>query len=144
MIRTRRHAVAFGRFTRYAGLGGGVTVAASAVLVPLSQWLPWIVANALVTVASTVVTTELHARVTFRYGPPDLARHLRSAATVAVGWLVTSGAVAALYALRPDAGPLHQQVVYLCAAGLVGVGRYAALRLTVFVEHRTVSGASAL
>ncbi len=128
----RRHAAAFGRF---AGLGSGVTLAASAALVLLAQWIPWMVANALTTVASTVVATELHARVSFGHGRPGLAGHLKSAATIAVGWLVTSAAVGSLAVLRPDSGLVLQQTVYLSATALVGIGRYLVLRLMVFAER---------
>ncbi|MEV6482312.1 hypothetical protein [Streptomyces sp. NPDC051576] len=128
----RRHAAAFGRF---AGLGSGITLVASAALVPLAQWMPWMAANALTTVASTAVATELHARVSFGHGRPGLAGHLKSAATIALGWLVTSGAVGALAALRPEAGLVLQQTVYLSATALVGIGRYLVLRLAVFAER---------
>lgn len=130
--RMRRHAAAFGRF---AGLGGAVTLASSAALVLLGQWIPWMAANALTTVASTVVATELHARVSFGHGRPGLAGHLRSAATTAAGWLVTSAAVGALAALRPGAGLVLQQTVYLSATALVGIGRYLVLRLGVFAPR---------
>ncbi|MET7350885.1 hypothetical protein ABZT42_23345 [Streptomyces mirabilis] len=128
----RRHAAAFGRF---AGLGSGVTLAASAALVLLSQWIPWMAANALTTVASTVVATELHARVSFGHGRPGLVGHLKSAATMALGWLVTSAAVGSLAVLRPGAGLALQQTVYLSATALVGIGRYLVLRLVVFAER---------
>lgn len=127
----RRHAAAFCRF---AGLGSGVTLAASAALVVLSQWMPWMAANALTTVISTVLATELHARVSFGHGRPGLAGHLKSAATMVLGWLATSGAVAALAALRPGTGVVLQQTVYLSATALVGVGRYLLLRLAVFAD----------
>ncbi|MGW1869984.1 GtrA family protein [Streptomyces mauvecolor] len=127
----RRHAAAFGRF---AGLGGGVTLASSVVLVLLSQWVPWVAANALTTVASAVVATELHARVSFGHGRPGWTGHLKSAVTVALGWLVTSAAVGSLAALRPGAGLVLQQTVYLSATALVGIGRYLALRMAVFAE----------
>jgi putative flippase GtrA len=128
----RRHTAAFGRF---AALGSGVTLAASAALVVLSQWIPWAAANALTTVASSVVATELHARVSFGHGRPGLAGHLKSGATIAAGWLATSAAVAALTALRPDAGLVLQQTVYLTATALVGLGRYLVLRLAVFTPR---------
>ncbi|MEO3750755.1 hypothetical protein [Streptomyces sp. B6B3] len=128
----RRHAAVF---VRFAGLGGGVTLVASAALVLFSQWIPWLAANVLTTVASTVAATELHARVSFGHGRPGLAAHLKSAATIAVGWLVTSAAVGALAVLRPDAGLVLQQTVYLSATALVGIGRYLVLRLAVFAER---------
>jgi hypothetical protein len=92
-------------------------------------------ANALTTVASTVVATELHARVSFGHGRPGLAGHLKSAATIALGWLVTSAAVGSLAVLRPGAGLVLQQTVYLSATALVGIGRYLVLRLAVFAER---------
>ena len=128
----RRHAAAFGRF---AGLGSGVTLAASGALVLLSQWMPWMAANALTTVVSTVVATELHARVSFGHGRPGLVGHLKSAVTMGLGWLVTSAVVGALAALRPGAGLVLQQTVYLSATALVGIGRYLVLRLAVFAER---------
>ncbi|WP_328935984.1 MULTISPECIES: hypothetical protein [unclassified Streptomyces] len=67
-------------------------------------------------------------------GRPGLAGHLKSAATIAAGWLVTSAAVGALAALRPGAGLVLQQTVYLSATALVGMGRYLVLRLAVFTE----------
>ncbi|MEU5594491.1 GtrA family protein [Streptomyces sp. NPDC020298] len=128
----RRHAAAF---VRFAGMGGGVTLTASAALVLLSQWIPWMAANVLTTIVSTVAATELHARVSFRHGRPGLAGHLKSATTMAVGWLVTSAAVGVLAALRPGAGLVLQQTVYLSATALVGIGRYLVLRLSVFAER---------
>lgn len=128
----RRHAAAF---VRFAVLGSGVTLVASAALVLLAQWMPWMAANALTAVASTVAATELHARVSFAHGRPGLAGHLKSAATIAAGWLVTTAAVTALAELRPDAGLLLEQTVYLSATALVGVGRYLVLRLVVFAQR---------
>ncbi|MFI9155584.1 hypothetical protein [Streptomyces sp. NPDC053367] len=128
----RRHTAAF---LRFAALGSGVTLAASAALVQLAQWMPWMAANALTTVASSVLATELHARVSFGHGRPGPAGHLKSGATVAAGWLVTSAAVGALAELRPDAGLVPQQTVYLTATALVGVGRYLVLRLAVFAQR---------
>ncbi|MEU1408300.1 hypothetical protein ABZ471_39410, partial [Streptomyces sp. NPDC005728] len=69
------------------------------------------------------------------HGRPGLAGHLKSAATIALGWLVTSAAVGSLAALRPGAGLVLQQTVYLSATALVGIGRYLVLRLTVFAER---------
>jgi putative flippase GtrA len=128
----RRHAAAF---VRFAVLGSGVTLAASAALVLLAQWLPWMAANALTSVVSTVAATELHARVSFEHGRPGLAGHLKSAATIAAGWLVTTAAVTALAAVRPDAGLVLEQTVYLSATALVGVARYLVLRLVVFARR---------
>jgi hypothetical protein len=66
---------------------------------------------------------------------PGLAGHLKSAATMALGWLITSAAVGSLDALRPGAGLVLQQTVYLSATALVGIGRYLVLRLVVFAQR---------
>ncbi|MFE7327032.1 hypothetical protein ACFU8W_18920 [Streptomyces sp. NPDC057565] len=55
-------------FVRFVVCGGGVGLASSGVLVLLSDRIPMAVANALVTVVSTVIATELHGRVSFRSG----------------------------------------------------------------------------
>ncbi|MFJ8593798.1 hypothetical protein [Streptomyces sp. NPDC093598] len=86
-------------------------------------------------VLTTVTATEPHARVSFGHGRPGLTGHLKSAATMAVGWLVTTAAVGALAVLRPGAGLLTQQTVYPSATALVGIGRYLVLRLSVFAER---------
>jgi hypothetical protein len=59
-------------FVRFVLLGGGVGLASSAAVPPTATLMPWVVANALITVASTVLGTELHARFTFgTVGGPD-------------------------------------------------------------------------
>ncbi|MQY13650.1 hypothetical protein SRB5_38000 [Streptomyces sp. RB5] len=137
----RQHAAAFARFV---GLGGGVTLVSSAALAVLGGWLPFAAANALIALVSTAATTELHARLTFGHGRPDLRQHLQSGAGCGIGWLATTAAVAALHALRADAGVVLEQTVYLSATGLVGLGRYVFLRLAVFTEHRPAAGPVAL
>ena len=129
----RRHAAAFGLF---AGLGCGVTLVASGVLVLLAQWMPWVVANALTTVANAVAATELQARVSLGGGRPGLAGHLKSAGTIVLGWMITSTAVGTLAALRPDSGLVVQETVYLSATALVGIIRYLVLSRAVTGDAR--------
>ncbi|WP_329118968.1 GtrA family protein [Streptomyces sp. NBC_01465] len=119
-------------FVRFTALGGGMTLLASAVIPVVALWMPWALANALITVASTAAATELHGRVTFRHGRPDWRRHLQSALTIAGGWLVTTVAVTALQDLHPNAGTLLTQAVYLTASALVGIARFLILKLSVF------------
>ncbi|MEV7405209.1 hypothetical protein AB0N93_33060 [Streptomyces sp. NPDC091267] len=119
-------------FVRFTALGGGMTLAVSTALPVLALWMPWALANALITVASAAAATELHSRVTFRQGSPGWRRHLQGALTIAGGWLLTTIAVTALHALDPDAGVLLTQGVYLTAGSLVGLGRFLVLQLAVF------------
>lgn len=61
-------------FLRFAVCGGGVGLASSGVLMALSGPVPFALANAVVTVASTVLATELHARFTFGGAAPGGGR----------------------------------------------------------------------
>ncbi|WP_405718727.1 GtrA family protein [Streptomyces sp. NBC_00046] len=126
-------------FARFVVCGGGVGLVSSAAVVLLSARIPMAVANALVTVASTVVATELHRRISFRSERKGWGVHLRSGATVAVSYAFTTGALLCLFAVQPHPSPLAAQTVYLAASALAGVGRFALLRVIVF-GNRSRSG----
>ncbi|MEV7869037.1 hypothetical protein AB0P17_23770 [Streptomyces sp. NPDC088124] len=124
-------------FARFVFFGGGVGVASSFAVAPIAGLMPWTAANALITVASTVLCTELHARFTF--GARQRAgrrQHWQSAGSAAAAYVVTTVAVLILHAVRPAAGTLSEQAVYLCASGLAGTGRFLVLRLYVFATGR--------
>ncbi|MCM2420096.1 GtrA family protein [Streptomyces sp. RKAG293] len=124
-------------FVRFVVCGGGVGLLSSAVLLLLSGRLPLVVANALVTVASTLLATELHGRFTFRAGRAQLSDHVKSGATAAICYLFTTAALLVLHAVHPNPGPLLEQSVYLSASGLAGVGRFVVLRVIVFAKGGT-------
>ncbi|WP_405816083.1 GtrA family protein [Streptomyces sp. NBC_01390] len=126
-------------FARFVLFGGGVGVASSTAVAGLAGLMPWAVANALITVASTLLGTELHARFTFGAGHAGWRQHWQSAGSATVAYVVTSAAVLVLHLVQPSAGVLYEQVVYLTAAGLVGIGRFLVLRLFVFATGRTRS-----
>ncbi|MFD7720812.1 hypothetical protein [Streptomyces sp. NPDC059814] len=132
--RTPRALVA--AFVRFVVCGGGVGVASSGVLVLLHDRMPLAVANALVTVVSTVIATELHSRISFRSGRRGWGVHLQSGLTVAVSYAFTTGALLCLYAFRAEPSALVEQSVYLSASALAGVGRFALLRVVVFGERK--------
>ncbi|CAM5712345.1 GtrA domain-containing protein [Streptomyces canus] len=124
-------------FARFVLLGGGVGVASSAAVAGLAGLMPWTAANALITVASTALGTELHARFTFGTGHAGWRQHGQSAGSAAAVFAVTSAAVLVLHVVQPSAGALYEQVAYLGAAGLAGVGRFLVLRLFVFAAGQT-------
>jgi hypothetical protein len=128
---------AFASFAKFALLGGGIGLASS-VAVPLTAALmPWVVANALITVASTALGTELHARFTFGAGRHAAWRqHVQSAGSATAAYLMTSAAILALHAAQPSAGMRWEQTVYLGASGLAGIGRFLVLRRYVFGRMR--------
>ena len=127
-------------FIRFVMFGGGVGVLAGFAVTLLAVAMPWAVANAVVTVASTLLCTELHARYTFRRGRgAGWREHWQSAGSASAAYLVTSGAIGVLHLLRPSAGPAVEQMVYLGASGLAGTGRFLVLRLYVFATRSTRS-----
>ncbi|MEU9330888.1 GtrA family protein [Streptomyces canus] len=117
-------------FARFAAFGGGVGVLSSLAVPLLATLMPWTLSNALIIIASTVLATELHARYTFRTGRrADWRRHWQSAGSAAAAYAATSVAMFALHALQSSPSALTEQLVYLSASGLAGIGRFLILRL---------------
>lgn len=128
-------------FLRFVVLGGGVGVLAGLAVPLLATATPWAVANAVVTIASTVLCTELHARFTFGKGRgAGWREHWQSAGSATAAYAVTSLAVFLLHLTQPSPGLLTEQLVYLGASGLAGVGRFVVLRLYVFAVRRDETG----
>ncbi|MGW0915931.1 GtrA family protein [Streptomyces sp. NPDC002784] len=122
-------------FARFVVCGGGVGLVSGATVPLLAHSMPWALANALITVASTLLCTELHALFTFGTGSrPGLRRHLQSAGSAAVAYAVTSAAILVLHLVEPSPTLLWEQTVYLTAAALAGIGRFLVLRLFVFAS----------
>lgn len=95
--------------------------------------MPWVMANAVITVASTLLCTELHALFTFGTGRrPGWRRHLQSSGSAAAAYAVTCAAMFLLHAVQSSPSMLTEQVVYLSASALAGIGRFLVLRLFVF------------
>ncbi|WP_367043391.1 hypothetical protein [Streptomyces sp. Je 1-332] len=129
---------AFTAFARFVFCGGGVGVASSFAVAALASWLPWALANALITVVSTLLATELHARFTFGAGGRATGRqHAQSAGSAAAAYAVTCLAMLVLQQLVASPGAMLEQVVYLSASALAGVARFAVLRLVVFARTRS-------
>ncbi|MFK4070352.1 hypothetical protein [Streptomyces sp. NPDC029674] len=130
-------------FARFVLCGGGVGLASSFAVVALASWLPWAAANALVTVVSTLLATELHARFTFGAGGRATGRqHAQSAGSAAAAYAVTCVAMLVLQQLVVAPGAVLEQVVYLSASALAGVARFAVLRLVVFARNRSQAAAT--
>ncbi|MEU9170727.1 GtrA family protein [Streptomyces sp. NPDC048420] len=128
-------------FLRFVVLGGGVGVLAGFAVPLLAMATPWAVANAVVTLASTVLCTELHARFTFGKGrAAGWREHWQSAGSATAAYAVTSIAVFVLHLVQSSPGLLTEQVVYLGASGLAGVGRFVVLRVYVFAARRDEAG----
>ncbi|MFJ2594853.1 GtrA domain-containing protein [Streptomyces erythrochromogenes] len=129
-------------FARFVVCGGGVGLASSFAVGALDSWIPWILANALITAVSTLLATELHARFTFGAGGRASRRqHAQSAGSAVAAYAVTCTAMLALRQLVATPDPALEQVVYLSASAFAGVARFAVLRLVVFARsHSHVAG----
>ncbi|MPY62030.1 hypothetical protein [Streptomyces spongiae] len=135
---------AFTAFARFVLCGGGVGLASSFAVAALASWIPWALANALITVTSTLLATELHARFTFGAGGRATWRqHAQSAGSAAAAYAVTCVAMLVLQQLVAEPGAVLEQVVYLSASALAGVARFAVLRLVVFARNRSQIAATA-
>ncbi|MGY0064138.1 hypothetical protein ACWY4P_48195 [Streptomyces sp. LZ34] len=135
---------AFTAFARFVLCGGGVGLASSFAVAALASWIPWALANALITAVSTLLATELHARFTFGAGGRATWRqHAQSAGSAAAAYAVTCVAMLVLQQLVAAPGPVLEQIVYLSASALTGVARYAVLRLVVFARNRSQAEAAA-
>ncbi|MFJ2608746.1 GtrA family protein [Streptomyces sp. NPDC087425] len=127
---------AFASFARFVLCGGGIGVLSSAVVPLVAQAMPWVVANALITVVSTLLCTELHARFTFGTGRrAGWRQHWQSAGSATAAYAVTSAAVLILHAIQASPTLLTEQLVYLGASALTGAGRFLILRLLVFTPN---------
>lgn len=126
---------AIASFIRFVIAGGGVTLLSSAVLVLLSARMDLMVANAIVTVAGTLLATELHGRISFRSEKRGWRVHAQSALTAAGAYLVTTVAMLMLRNSVEDTAVLIDQAVYLTASGAAGLGRFLLLRMVVFAER---------
>ncbi|MEU9456167.1 hypothetical protein [Streptomyces sp. NPDC048277] len=129
-------------FVRFVVCGGGVGLACGPAVTLLARSMPWTLANLLITVASTVLCTELHARFTFGTGRrAGLRQHWQSAGSATAAYAVTSAAVLVLHTVQPSAGVMREQAVYLSASALAGIGRFLVLRLFVFAGRKRAAGA---
>ena len=124
-------------FVRFVVLGGGVGLLSGGAVALLAERLPWALANALITVASTLLCTELHARFTFGSGGrAGWRRHWQSAGSAAAAYVVTCAAMFVLHLVQSSPGMATAQIVYLSASGLAGLARFLLLRLYVFAGGR--------
>ncbi|SFF44513.1 Putative flippase GtrA (transmembrane translocase of bactoprenol-linked glucose) [Actinacidiphila alni] len=128
-----------GAFIRFVVCGGGIGLASSGALLLAAGRMNFAVANAIVTVLSTLAATELHHRITFRGaaggGWAGWRVHSKSALTLLAAYAFTTAAVLGLDQAHPHPGALLTQAVYLAASGLAGIARFVALRLLVFTPR---------
>ncbi|MFI0513073.1 hypothetical protein ACH3Y9_23655 [Streptomyces sp. WSLK1-5] len=124
-------------FVRFVVCGGGIGVLSSFAVPLVAMTMPWAMANAVITVASTLLCTELHALFTFGTGSrPGRRRHLQSSGSAAAAYAVTCAAMFLLHLVQSTPGMRTEQAVYLAASALAGIGRFLVLRVFVFTAPR--------
>ena len=124
-------------FVRFTVFGGGVGLLSSGAVTLLSGLMPWAMANAVITIASTALCTELHARFTFKKGrSAGWREHWQSGGTAIAAYLTTCVAMFVLHLVQSSPGLLTEQIVYLGASALAGIARFLFLRLLVFAADR--------
>ncbi|MGW1216682.1 hypothetical protein ACWD5F_44320 [Streptomyces sp. NPDC002499] len=124
-------------FARFVLCGGAVGIASSLTVAAAASWMPWPLANAVVTALSTLLATELHARFTFGAGGRATRRqHAQSAGSAAAAYAATCGAALLLHLLVTAPTAVLDQAVYLSASALAGLARFTVLRLVVFARTR--------
>ncbi|GAB2669424.1 GtrA family protein [Nocardia goodfellowii] len=120
-------------FLRYVVVGGSNGLLSSVGVTLLGLAIPFAVANALITIASTILGTHLHARFTFTArGAAGPRQHLQAAATAAAAYALTSAAMLALPLVCADPSIWIEQIAYLTASAVAGVLRFVVLRVLVF------------
>lgn len=119
-------------FARFVVCGGGVTLLGSAMLMAIGDRMNLAIANALVTIVTTLIATELHGRFSFQSEKKGLAVHAQSALTIFVAYLFTTGAMMTLKSIDPNASVVLEQAVYLTASGIAGLARFLVMRLFIF------------
>ncbi|KPI09216.1 GtrA family protein [Actinobacteria bacterium OK074] len=127
----------FASFIRFVVCGGGIGVLSSLAVPMVALLMPWAVANAVITVVSTILCTELHSRFTFGTGrSAGWRQHWQSAGSATAAYAVTTAAIFVLHLIQSSPGMLTEQIVYLSASGLAGIGRFVILRVFVFATGR--------
>lgn len=123
-----------GQLVRFAVIGVLSTIVHLGLYLLLRGALGPIPANLLALLATAVANTAANRRLTFGVrGRAGAARHqVLGLLVLALGLALTTGALAALGALAPDAGRLVEVAVLVVASGLATVLRFVAFRSWVF------------
>ena len=118
-----------GQFLRFVAVGGTAMLLYGTVLL-LLQDLGTQPANLAGSLASTVLSNELHRRLTFRAGAhvSPLAAQLQGGGMALAGVVLTAVVLAWAETAVGPAGPVTQLLLVTAVTGLVGLGRFVGLR----------------
>jgi putative flippase GtrA len=118
-----------GQFVRFV-LVGGTSTAVYALLFLTLEWLGYLPAHVVATVASSVLANELHRRLTFRAEERVgwLTAQIEAGGVSLFGLVATSVALGWLDASVGTAHALVQISLVAAVTGLIGLIRFIALR----------------
>lgn len=119
-------------FARFVVVGGGSTLLSAVIFFPLLWFMSSTAANTVAAVITTLLSNEANRSWVFRSDRSGLGPRLAAAFTVALSYLVTTGALIALHVTEPDAGAGLQLTVMLVASAVAGLARYGLLALRIF------------
>ena len=131
---------------RFAAIGVASTVAYLLLYLGLRTGLSSQASNLVALAVTAVGNTAANRRFTFGVrGRAGLGRHhLQGLAVFALGLGLTSGSLAALHRLAPDAARAVEVAVLVAANVAATVVRFVALRAWVFARHRAAPAHTSL
>ncbi len=124
-------------------IGGAATLAYLGLYAALRGFLGAQPANAVAWVATAIADTAANRRFTFGISGRSGAVRAQGEGLLVfgLGWVITSGSLAALDALVPQPERLLELSVLLVANLVAGLVRFILLRVWVFAPRRLPSGA---
>ena len=128
----------FGQVVRFAAVGVASTIAYALLYLLFQLTLPGQLANFLALLVTAIANITANRRFTFGVrGRRGVVRHqFQGLIVFGVAWGITSGSLALLHLLRPDASSLLSLAVLTAANLLATVVRFVLFRLWVFRQQR--------
>ncbi|MFG2819546.1 glycosyltransferase [Kitasatospora sp. NPDC048365] len=122
----------------FAVIGTLSTLAYVLLYLGLRQVVPALLANAFALGVTAVFNTAANRRFTFGVtGPRDALKHqVEGGIAFVIGLVLSSGAIALLHAVRPDAGHSAELAALIGANALATLVRFLLLRVWVFNPRR--------
>ena len=117
------------QFARFVLVGGSTTLVYAALFAAL-EGLGYLPAHVAGTAVSTVLSNEMHRRLTFHAGERVhwLTAQAEASGVTVIGLLLSSTALGVLNSVAPGASVVTQVTLVVTVTGLVGLMRFIALR----------------
>jgi putative flippase GtrA len=128
----------FGQVVRFGAVGIASTVAYALLYLVFQLVLPGQIANFLALLVTAIANVTANRRFTFGVrGRRGVVRHqFQGLIVFGIAWGITSGSLALLHLMRPDASSLLSLAVLTAANLLATVVRFLLFRLWVFRQER--------